>query len=322
MFDVRRVNFPVLILSFVLSILLWNHVKSITTPTAPTGGPSTFNVELEIRNQPAGTVLVGDVPRTVTFRAFGTPEQQSKININYLKAFVDLAENPKDNRYLVRLETTSEYEVQWSPINLRIPITLDKEISRQVSVDVEAIGSFKLQDYRYDGATSDPGSVTVSGASSLVNKVKRVRAYLNLTTLETNSSQPAKIEALDEKDSPVPNITLSTESVTVRAFVAPRPPRRSLLIQPVWNGTPAFGSTISDFSISPAQVNVEGPADVLANLSIISTKPINIDGLKESTSVTVELDLPTGIRLAKPETITIKIFVKTSSPPPPATGNP
>ena len=317
MFDIRRVNFPILLLSFLLSVLLWNHVKSVTEPISTTSGPSTFNVPLEVRNQPAGTVIVGDLQKTIIFRAFGTPEEQSKINIAYLKAFVDLSEKPADNRYLVRLETTSEYKVSWTPPNQRISITLDKEISRQINVDVEAIGSFKLQDYRYDGATSDPGTVTVSGASSLVNKVKRVRAYLNLTTLETSNSQSTKVEALDEKDSPVPHVSLSTDTVTVRAFVAPRPPKRSLLIQPVWNGTPEFGSTITDYQFTPAQVSVEGPADVLANLSVITTKPINIDGLRESTTVTVELDLPAGIRLTKPETISLKVFIKSSASPPP-----
>lgn len=317
MFDIRRVNFPILLLSFLLSVLLWNHVKSVTSPVGETGGPSTFNVALEVRNQPSGTVVVGDLPKTITFQAFGTPDEQSKINIDYLKAFVDLSEKTTDSRYLVRLETTSEYKVQWTPPNRRLEITLDKEISRQINVDVEAIGSFKLQDYRYDGATSDPGTVTVSGASSLVNKVKRIRAYLNLTTLETSNSQSTKVEALDDKDSPVPHVSLSTDTVTVRAFVAPRPPRRSLLIQPVWNGTPEFGSTITDYQFTPAQVSVEGPADVLANLSVITTKPINIQGLKESTTMTVELNLPAGIRLTKPETISLKVFVKSSASPPP-----
>lgn len=320
MFDVRRVNFPILLLSFLLSVLLWNHVKSTVAPSVEKGGPSTFVLELEVRNQPPGTVIVGEVPKTVTVRAFGTPEEQGKINAAYLKPYIDLSESPSDGRYLVRLDRPLEYDrlkVDWTPANQRVQVQVDKEVSKNFQVDVEAIGAFKLQDYRYDGATSDPATITVSGANSIVSKVKRVRAYLNLTTLESGNAQSAKVEALDEKDSPVGNVSLSTENVTVRAFIAPRPPRRSLLIQPTWSGTPEFGSTITDYEFSPAQVSVEGPADVLANLSIINTKPINIEGLKESTTVTVELDLPRGIRLAKPETISLKIFVKSSASPPP-----
>lgn len=316
MFNLRRVSFPILLMSFALSVMLWTHVKSLTSPTLPKGGLSTFVLDLELRNQPPGTVIVGDVPKTVTYRASGTPEQQAKINASLLKPYVDLSQVPEDGRYLVQLDPPAEYEVEWSPRSMRILITLEKEISRRINVDVEAIGSFKLQDYRYDGATSDPATITISGASSLVNRVKRVRAYLNLTTLETNNSQTTKLEPLDDKDSPVANVSMSTDTVTVRAFVAPRPPRRSLLIQPVWNGMPEFGTTITDYDFTPAQVSVEGPADVLANLAVIHTKPINIDGLRESATIAVELDLPTGIRLTKPEAVSIRIIVKGSGPPP------
>jgi YbbR domain-containing protein len=314
-FDARRVNVPILLLSFALSLLLWMHVKSLSAQNGPQGGPSTFTVELTLRNQPAGMVVVGEVPSVVTFTAFGPVEEQQKINANYLKAFVDLAEKPRDGRYLVRLETTSDYKVEWRPTDLRIPIQLEPQITKRVNVEVEAIGDFRLQDYRYDGATSDPTTITVTGGSSLVAKVKRARAYLNLASLEENNTQRAKIEILDDKDAPVTGVTTSTDTVTVRAFIAPRPPRRSLLIQPVWAGTPEFGSTIADYEFTPAQVNVEGPADVLANLSIIQTKPINIDGLNQTSTIQVELDLPQGIRLTKPEVVSIKVFVKKSGPP-------
>ena len=149
-FDVRRINIPILLLSFALSLLLWMHVKSLSAQNGPQGGPSTFTVELTLRNQPAGMVVVGEVPSVVTFTAFGPVEEQQKINANYLKAFVDLAEKPRDGRYLVRLETTSDYKVEWRPTDLRIPIQLEPQITKRVNVEVEAIGDFRLQDYRYD----------------------------------------------------------------------------------------------------------------------------------------------------------------------------
>jgi YbbR domain-containing protein len=320
MLAIRRINFPVLMLSFALAILLWMHVKTVAGTSIPSPGPSSFSVDVELRNQPPGTVIVGEVPSNVTFTAVGRIEEQRKINIDYLKAFVDLAEKPADGRYRVRLETTTDYDVQWRPADLRIPIRLEPEVSRQIAVQVEAIGNFKLQDYRYDGATSDPREITIRGAESQIQKVKRARAYLNLTALEGDNSQRSKVELLDDKDSPISNVSLSTDTVTLRAFIAPRPPRRSLLIQPIWTGTPEFGITIADYEFSPAQVSVEGPADVLANLSVLTTKPINIEGLGQGVTIPVELDLPSGIRLTKAEAVTVKIFVKKASSPPNSSG--
>jgi YbbR domain-containing protein len=264
-------------------------------------------------------VMVGEVPAKVTFTAIGPLEEQRKINADDLKAYVDLSESSRDGRYRVRLETTGEYQVEWQPSNLRIPIRLEEETTKRVNVEVEAIGEFKLKDYRYDGANSDPSYITVKGAKSLVDRVQKARAYLNLTDLESNNTQMAQLELLDDKETPIGNVAMSTDMVTVRAFIAPRPPRRALLIQPVWAGTPPFGFTVADYEVTPAQVNIEGPADVLANLSVINTKPINIDGMNQTATVPVELDLPQGIRLAKPEIVTIKVFIKSTGTPPPTT---
>lgn len=320
MLALRRINFPVLLLSFALATLLWMHVKNITSVTSPTTGTSAFSVDLELRNQKPGTVIIGDVPSNVTFTAIAPLEEQRKININDLKAFVDLAEKSADGRYRVRLETTGDYEVRWQPSNLRIPIQIEDEVSRQIEVEVEAIGNFQLKDYRYDRATSDPRVISIRGAKSIVGKVKRARAYLNLSALGEDNSQKSKVELLDSQDSPILNVSLSTDIVTLRAIVAPQLPRRSLIIQPVWTGTPEFGTTIADYEISPKQISVEGPADVLANLQVLETKPINIQGIRDAATIQVELALPPGIHLTNREAVSVKIFVKKSGAPNP--GNP
>lgn len=321
MFDFRRINVPILLLSFSLAILLWMHVKSLADGLEQRLGPSSFTVSLELRNQPPGTVVVGEVPSTVTFTASGDLEEVRKIDPNYLKAFIDLATKPVDGRYKVNLETTANADVKWSPEDLKLPIVLEPEVSRRIIVEVEPIGDFTLKDYRYDGATSDPNSITFTGARSIVARVKRARAYLNLTGLESDTSQSAKVELLDDKDSPVTGVSLSTDTVTVRALIAARPPRRSLLIQPVWNGTPEFGSSVIDYEFTPAQLSVEGPADVLANLSVLNTKPINIAGIRETTTIPVELDLPQGIRMTQAVAVVVKVFVKgPATSPPGSTG--
>lgn len=316
MLGLRRINFPVLLLSFALAVLLWMHVKNVVGAAGPTLGPSSFSVDLELRNQPSGTVIVGEVPSNVTFTAIGSLEEQRKINISYLKAFVDLAEKPADGRYRVRLETTADYQVEWRPADLRIPITLESEVTQRVMVDVEEIGTLRLQDYRFIGSTSEPREITIRGAKSQVAKVKRARAYLNLGALDEENSQKAKVELVDEKESPISNVSLSTDVVTLRALIEPRAPRRSLAIQPVWSGKQAFDIKITEFEFSPREVIVEGPADLLANLRVIYTKPINVEGITQTTTIPVELELPADVRLTKKEAITIKVFVVKSGEPP------
>ena len=314
MANVKKLNIPILLLSFVLSVFLWMHVKNDTISEMESSGTFAFTMELKPRNTPPGYVVVGTIPKTVTFTAIGKIEEQRKINGDNLSAYVDLSDRPADGRFAVQLENASNYQVTWQPANYRIPIRLEKEISRRVNIEIEASGEFKIENFRYDGATCDPSTVTVTGAQSLVDQVKKARAYLNLSSLESDSSQRAKVDVLDADGVPIANLSLSTETVTVRAIIAPRPPKRSLLIQPVWSGTPEFGSTIGSYEFSPAQVMVEGPADILANMAIIETKPINIAGLTQSTTMPVELALPEGIHLTRADVVSIKITLKKSGP--------
>lgn len=317
----RRINFPILLISFTLSLILWSYVKLLNQPETVLSG--SFTLPVANPSIPPGYALVGTLPQTVTFTAYGPHEERVKIDPSRLKAYVDLTRPTKDGVYVVRLEAPPEYSVTWQPLQVATTVKLEKEVTEMRPVNVETIGTFNLQDFRYDGATAEPSTVAVTGASSLVEKVKRVRAYLNFSDLsERSSTRSTKLEAVDKNNLAVEEVHLSTDSVTIRAILTPRPPRRSLLIQPTWQGTPEFGSTISQYVFTPSQVSVEGPADLVANLSTIYTKPINIEKLNQTTTMPVELDLPPGTRLTHPETITVKIFVKSSGPSQGPPGNP
>jgi|GEM_PF-5792456 len=308
-----RVNFGILFVSFAMALILWSYVQKLNQPeTAVTGS---FTLPVAAPSLPPGYAMLGTLPQTVTFTAYGSHEDRVRVDPDRLRAYVDLTRPTKDGVYVIRLDAPSDYNVTWQPIQIATNVKLEKEVTETRQVVVETIGTFNVQDFRYDGATAEPSSVAVTGASSLVAKVKQVRAYLNFGDLsERSSTRSTKLEAVDKNNLAVEDVHLSADSVTIRAILTPRPPRRSLLIQPTWQGTPEFGTTISQYVFTPSQVSVEGPADLVANLSTIYTKPINIEKLNQSTTMPVELDLPPGTRLTHPETISVKIFVKSSGP--------
>lgn len=320
MADLRRVNFPILLLSFALSLILWSYVQALSQPDANVTG--TYNLLVETRNLPDRNVVVGTLPQTVTFTAMGPSEERSRINPDKLRAYVDLSRPLKDGTFVIRLETLEPYNVTWRPLQIGTNIKVEPEDTKPFNVTITSIGTFKLQDFRYEGANAEPNSVLITGPVSLLAKIKTVAAELDLTGLTDHSSRQLKIEAYGENGLAISGVHISTDTVAVRPILTPRPPRRSLLIQPNWTGTPEFGFTISDYAFNPAQVSIEGSSDAVANLSVIYTKPINIDKLNQSVTYPVELDLPPGVHLTRPETIEIKIFVKSSGPGPERLNNP
>jgi hypothetical protein len=64
-------------------------------------------------------------------------------------------------------------------------------------------------------------------------------------------------------------------------------------VQPSVFGEPAEGyMVVGGISVTPASVNVEGPASSIAELESLSTLPVRIDGRTESLRASVNLDVP------------------------------
>jgi len=70
------------------------------------------------------------------------------------------------------------------------------------------------------------------------------------------------------------------------------------------------GFQLSDsITISPSQVNLFGSSKALESLDQIKTKPIALDGVEKTRELTVQLDLPTGVK-ADIETVKLTVPVE------------
>jgi len=65
-------------------------------------------------------------------------------------------------------------------------------------------------------------------------------------------------------------------------------------IKPRYQGTPKTGYLLGTIKIVPDTLTIRGPRSVLENLDHISAHEIELEGLKESVTMRVDLDLPGG----------------------------
>lgn len=66
--------------------------------------------------------------------------------------------------------------------------------------------------------------------------------------------------------------------------------RRSVRLRPVIAGSPAAGLRITGMTIAPQKVTVEGPASAMEGLSVLSTLPINVSGIRDRLAVEPRID--------------------------------
>ena len=69
---------------------------------------------------------------------------------------------------------------------------------------------------------------------------------------------------------------------------------KSFSIKPRYQGTPKKGYLLGDIKIVPDNLTMRGPRSVLEKMEHISAHEIELEGLNESTTMRVDLDLPGG----------------------------
>ncbi len=74
-------------------------------------------------------------------------------------------------------------------------------------------------------------------------------------------------------------------------------------------GTPAPGFALEEIGVDPAYVTIVGLPEVLAEITSVTTEPINIDGVSADETFEVELQLPEDVSLADGEPSSVIVTV-------------
>jgi hypothetical protein len=87
--------------------------------------------------------------------------------------------------------------------------------------------------------------------------------------------------------------------------------KKSIPIEVAFSGKPAAGYIIADTVTDPAQAILRGPGSVMASITVIKTKPVDVTGALETIKKGVMLDLPENVEVMFPtERISTAIYVE------------
>jgi len=104
---------------------------------------------------------------------------------------------------------------------------------------------------------------------------------LSYVLTESHILSPVKVE--------ITRINPSQITVKIEELI-----EKSFSIKPRYQGTPKEGYLLGDIKIVPDTMTMRGPRSILEKLEYISTYEIELEDLKESVSMRVELELPEG----------------------------
>jgi len=246
---------------------------------------------------------------------------QRVLRENRVYVYVDFANaHPGVDRYPIKVAYSHrDPQFMFNPIVNTVQVDIQTKAHKPLPISVEATGQIpQTLSFVYNGATSDPSIVQVQGPASEVNRVKKVRAFidLNQVTGTPREYQEVSLEPLDENDNPVALATVTPQAVEVFPSVAPAAQSRTVLVEADLERHVAPGFTVTDFTVEPNQIAVQGPPEILARLRVVKTKPISLDGLRASATYDQQLELPAGVKAYSVKSVRVQVTIEQSDSSP------
>ena len=302
-----RRNLAWMLLALILSMGLW---LIVTIDQNPMESYWFSSIPVEVRDPPAGMALRSEVapvrvrvsaPRDL-WAARALPAEKFRASVDASTAGPGIAELPVvvtsgDSRAKVEEIDPPKAVVRLEPVK-----------RKDVPVRIRLAGSVPLG-YEARPAKVTPQEVTVSGPQGLVEQVSHVFAEVSLDGVRDDVSQLLRVVPYAESGALVERVTLSTERVLVEIPIVQQLGYKTVPVLPQVVGTVAFGYQIVGVMVDPATTTVAGDPRALAEMSYLPTRPVDVSGAVGDVAVSVEPALPTGVALARSQTLFARVLI-------------
>lgn len=296
-------------MSVLLATMLWLYViteqnpvvyKDITLPVKLIGVET-----LAAKN----ITLLDNTSYNVYLRLKGNKNTLDRINNTSLNATADIRDQDEKGEFQIPIQISGiPAGVDITSMSSKsIRVRFDNVISVTMPVVMNITGN-PLQGMAAMTPSVNPGEVTITGAESLVNKVKTAAVDLDISSSSATVKKNISVKILNEEGKEIEGLDVSPKSVDVEI---PIEYTEIVVIEPDVVVNPAPGYIVTNISTNPREIHVAGKKEILDNLNSIKTERIELQDAKAFVDQQVSLVLPEGVELAnKSETVRLNINIE------------
>ena len=240
----------------------------------------------------------------------GKRSEINSISKSDIKVTANLKEAKRGNNNItLSIKTNKRVDVkQMTPES--IGIKLEEKVTEAKSVKISYRGKFPKN--KEPGETYiNPRNIQVSGAKSYVNRVHHVEASVDVDKIKDTAKEiEAKVVPVDKNDNKVDMVGLSQNTVRVVAKMM-EIKTVPLKVQTVGE---IRGSLQLDKIKVPKKITIKGNSDVIKDIKEIIAKTVDISGVKKTTRIPVDANLPYSVALAdESKNLEIQVILKKKS---------
>lgn len=316
------------ILSLVIAFLIWLLVGNIQDPVSSL---PFYDIPVRIVNQSylaekLEIPLLVEGKDTVNVRIRAEKSVLAKLKRENITAeadvtqIVDMTTNPRMVPVKVTCPGISEDKITVTPGN--IPINIEEQISVEKVISVSC-DTMPDKSYEVGKIRAIPEKVTISGPSTLVNKIDRVVANVDVSGMVKSDIMKSKFTIYDKNQEPLKEKTLSyldlkgikNNEINVQVDLWKIAEAK---IEVEHSGTPKYGYEVDSVNPVPDVINIAGTEDALkklkeeGNVLKIPGEYIDVTGKSIDFVQNVDLSklLPDNIVLARDINSSVIVTVK------------
>jgi YbbR domain-containing protein len=198
-------------------------------------------------------------------------------------------------RFPVRLTPSVAALVTSPPL---VTLTIEDVVHKQFQIDVRGLKS--LSDDAFS-AKLEPSAhnATISGPAKIVQKIRSVRAYADLSSINPSKAQPIEdrpLIAIDDAGHEVSKyIVITPSTITITPKITAASSSKVVLVSPIFEGVPQKGFVYNGYHVVPFQVTLIGDNLQLARTTEVKTERIEVNGLTATKTFRVYLHPLPGI---------------------------
>ncbi len=308
------------LLSLIIAIALWFMVINIEHPVTTRIYTQTITMEnIDALTQQGLTILnkgqLENMKVSAKVKAQRTALDRLTQYRNSIRAVVDFSKLES-----VKSGDTASLEVSFLlPDSAGTGFEIVSQSPEKAEVMIEKLAAKRIPiNVRINGEAGNgyttlqpqisPSSVQISGASSVVNRVKTVEVNVELQQASEDIVVTAEPIAYDENGKQVEGITMDVSKVHISVGIQKN---KMVNLTASTVGIPEEGYEISEIRWSPQAVNIAGSEAILNNLQSITLPALDVTGARQTVIESFLLNeiLPDGVMLSNDTPLEAEVSV-------------
>jgi YbbR domain-containing protein len=312
MFRWLAINFRTFLLAFALAVVVWVTAVTASNPDETQVFPNP--IPIEIIGQDSGLIITGGtVPQQVeiTLRAPTSVWQSLLSGETSVRAIVDLTGLGPGSHF-----TNVQIQIDANPVRIisinpqTINLSLEPQVTRALPISLTLTGSPAIG-YQVGDAILEPVQVVITGAESLVSRIDRILATIDLTNARQNIFSSIPLQVVDGDGVLVSGLAVIPETVQVSLPIIQQGGYRDLAVKVMTLGNPASGYSLTSVAAFPPIVTVySANSTILESLpGYVETSSLDLSGTKQDIEKQLGISLPSGITLIGAQSVMVKVGI-------------